>query len=329
MKNVQHDDTLDVRQVKVTCDAIRKEVAKIVVGYEDVVDDFLVCLISQGHMFMLGVPGIAKTTLAKTFATVTGLRWNRVQFTQDLLPSDILGHMFYDQKANDFKLRKGPIFSELVLADEINRAPPKTQSALIEAMQEFQVTIEGQTLPLPEPFLVIATKNPVETEGVYPLPEAQLDRFLYRVTMDYLSAKKEFELLKMKAANISEVVQPVGTEWIAQLIGMHHKVYADESIMQYIVRILRETRETKELVLGASPRAGEHLLYAAKAYALIHGKNYVIPDYVRTVAPKVLGHRVILSVESELEGLSSEKVVHDILSRVEIPDILETEILSE
>ena len=329
MKNVQHDDTLDVRQVKVTCDAIRKEVAKIVVGYEDVVDDFLVCLISQGHMFMLGVPGIAKTTLAKTFATVTGLRWNRVQFTQDLLPSDILGHMFYDQKANDFKLRKGPIFSELVLADEINRAPPKTQSALIEAMQEFQVTIEGQTLPLPEPFLVIATKNPVETEGVYPLPEAQLDRFLYRVTMDYLSAKKEFELLKMKAANISEVVQPVGTEWIAQLIGMHHKVYADESIMQYIVRILRETRETKELVLGASPRAGEHLLYAAKAYALIHGKNYVIHDYVRTVAPKVLGHRVILSVESELEGLSSEKVVHDILSRVEIPDILETEILSE
>jgi len=329
MKNKQVENTIDVHQVKKTCDAIRSEVAKIVVGYEEVVDDFLVCLIAQGHMFMLGVPGIAKTTLAKTFATVTGLSWNRVQFTQDLLPSDIIGHMFYDQKANDFKLRKGPIFSELVLADEINRAPPKTQSALIEAMQEHQVTIEGNTLPLPQSFLVIATKNPVETEGVYPLPEAQLDRFLYRVTMDYLPKEKEFKLLKMKEAHVEEQVKTVGKEWIIPLIGMHHKVYADESIMHYIVRILRETRETKELVIGASPRAGEHLLYAAKAYALIHGKNYVIPDYVKTVAPKVLGHRVILSAESELEGLSSQKVVNDILSRVEIPDILESEITTK
>ena len=329
MKKIQRDDSLDLQQVKKTCDAVRKEVAKIVVGYEEVVDDFLVCLISQGHMFMLGVPGIAKTTLAKTFATVTGLSWNRVQFTQDLLPSDIVGHMFYDQKANDFKLRKGPIFGEIILADEINRAPPKTQSALIEAMQERQVTIEGKTLPLPRPFLVIATKNPIETEGVYPLPEAQLDRFLYRVTMDYLSSDKEFELLKRKAAHSEEKVRPVGSEWITQLIGMHYEVYADESIMRYIVRILCESRETKELVIGASPRAGEHLLYAAKAYALIHGKNYVIPDMVKTVAPKVLGHRVILSAESELEGLSSEKVVHDILSRVEIPDILESDIISK
>ena len=197
MNKIQVENKVDFHQVKKTCDAIRSEVAKIVVGYGEVVDDFLVCLIAQGHMFMLGVPGIAKTTLAKTFATVTGLSWNRVQFTQDLLPSDIVGHMFYDQKDNDFKLRKGPIFSELVLADEINRAPPKTQSALIEAMQEHQVTIEGNTLPLPQSFLVIATKNPVETEGVYPLPEAQLDRFLYRVTMDYLPKEKEFELLKM------------------------------------------------------------------------------------------------------------------------------------
>ncbi|MBU0497715.1 MAG: MoxR family ATPase [Candidatus Thermoplasmatota archaeon] len=326
MKHTKPDESLDVHQVKKTCDAIRKEVAKVVVGYEDVVDDFLVCLIAQGHMFMLGVPGIAKTTLAKTFATVTGLSWNRVQFTQDLLPSDILGHMFYDQKDQDFKLRKGPIFGELVLADEINRAPPKTQSALIEAMQEQQVTIEGKTLPLPYPFLVIATKNPIETEGVYPLPEAQLDRFLYRVSMDYLEPKKELELLKMKAAHEDTTIQAVEKEWITQLIGMHHHVYADESIMQYIIRILQETRKAKELVIGASPRAGEHLLYASKAYALIRGKNYVIPDYVKTVAPKVLGHRVILSAESELAGLSSDKVVFDILKRVEIPDILETEV---
>ena len=323
------DSGLDLAIVKKTCDAIRKEVGKVVVGYQDVVDDFLVCLVTRGHMIMLGVPGIAKTTLAKTFSTVTGLSWNRIQFTQDLLPSDITGHYYFDQSKNKFDLRKGPIFGEIVLADEINRAPPKTQSALIEAMQEKQVTIEGTTLKLPNPFLVIATKNPIETEGVYPLPEAQLDRFLYRIDMDYLKPDEELEMLRRKNENSNGgTVVPVEKKAIKKLIDAHHKVYVDESIMMYILNILDETRNSPQLVIGASPRAGEHLLYAAKAYALIHGRDYVVPDHVKKVASKVLAHRVILSAEAELEGLSPQKIISDILNSTEIPDFLEPKILA-
>jgi len=321
---------IDFENIQETCDTIRQEIGKVVVGYEDVVDDFLVCLITQSHLFMLGVPGVAKTTLAKSFSMVTGLSWNRVQFTQDLLPSDIIGHYYFDQKSNQFKLRKGPIFSEILLADEINRAPPKTQSALIEAMQEKQVTIEGTTLELPRPFLVIATKNPIETEGVYPLPQAQLDRFMYRVNMDYLEPNRELEMLIRKSENNNNTVEMVGKNFVQKLIGTHHKVYAEESILTYILDIIVETRNNDEmLVLGASPRAGEHLLYASKAYALIHGKDYVIPDDVKKVTPKVLGHRLLLSAEAELEGLSVDKVLHDIVDSVKIPDILEPDLVAK
>ncbi len=322
----QKPQPIDFSTVKKTCDAIKTEVAKVVVGYEEVVDDFLICLITQGHMFMLGVPGLAKTTLAKTFSQITGLIWNRVQFTQDLLPADIIGHYFFDQKKNTFELRKGPVFSEIVLADEINRAPPKTQSALIEAMQERQVTIEGTTLNLPRPFLVIATKNPVETEGVYPLPEAQLDRFLLRVIMDYLPREQELKMLENKHHHKQITLQPVPSSMVHTLVGMHHQVYADESIFRYIMDIVDETRTRSSLVVGASPRAGEHLLYACKAYALIQGKEYVIPDMVKQMVPKVLSHRVILSAESELEGLSSEKVIDDILGSVAVPEVMTPEV---
>ena len=327
--NKKTSSGIDFEAVRNTCDSIRKEIGKVVVGYEDVIDDFLVCMITQSHMFMLGIPGVAKTTLAKTFSAVTGLSWNRVQFTQDLLPSDIIGHYYFNQKSNEFELRKGPIFSEIVLADEINRAPPKTQSALIEAMQEKQVTIEGTTLELPRPFMVIATKNPVETEGVYPLPEAQLDRFLYRVNMDYLESDRELEMLRRKSENNDSQINVVGRDFVKKLVGMHHKVYADESILKYILNILAKTRSSDMLVLGGSPRAGEHLLYAAKAYTLIHGRDYVIPDYVKKVVPNVLGHRLILSAESELEGLSSDKVVDDILDSVEVPDVLSPQLVAK
>ena len=328
MENTQIRE-VDFVAVKKTCDTIRNQVGNVVVGYQEVVDDFLVCLITQGHLFMLGVPGIAKTTLAKAFSQVTGFSWSRIQFTQDLLPSDIIGHYYFDQRQNTFVLRKGPIFNDIILADEINRAPPKTQSALIEAMQERQVTIEGTTLLLPRPFLVIATKNPIETEGVYPLPEAQLDRFLYKVNMDYLPCEHELMMLKRKNENHQRTVTPVGAAAVNALIGLHHQVYVDESIMQYILNILTETRKNTHLVLGGSPRAGEHLLYAAKAYALIHGKSYVIPDDVKAVAPKVLAHRMILSAESELEGMSSDKVIDDILRMVEVPEMVESTVLSK
>jgi len=328
MKNIDEKimiSKIDFEDVKNNCDKIKSEIGKIVVGYEDVVDDLLICLITQGHMFMLGVPGIAKTTLAKTFSEITGLSWNRVQFTQDLLPADVIGHYYFNQKNSEFELRKGPIFGEIILADEINRAPPKTQSALIEAMQEKQVTIEGTTLKLPNPFLVIATKNPVETEGVYPLPEAQLDRFLYRVDMNYLQPAEELLMLEMKNKDDYKKLEKVDKKIIQNLIGLHHEIFADSSILEYILNIVAETRNNDKIVVGASPRAGEHLLYAAKAYALIHGRGYVIPDDVKSVIPKVLVHRIILSAESEFEGISKEKIIDDILSKVEVPKILVSE----
>ena len=315
------DKSDEFKKVKQTCDEIKKEIAKVVVGYESVVDDLLVCMITRGHMIMIGVPGIAKTTLAKAFSELTGLSWNRVQFTQDLLPADIIGHYYYDQKDSTFKLRKGPIFSQILLADEINRAPPKTQSALIEAMQEKQVTIEGTTMNLPEPFLVIATKNPIETEGVYPLPEAQLDRFLYRVNMGYLEPSEEISMLRMKNENNFFKIKNLGKNIIQNFIGLHHQVYVDESILIYILNILSETRSNEKLVLGASPRAGEHLLYAAKANAMINGRDYAIPDDVKNVLPKVIGHRIILSAESEFEGLSSEKILDDIINNIDVSEL--------
>ncbi|MFH1013723.1 MAG: MoxR family ATPase [Thermoplasmatota archaeon] len=323
---MKHSTTppIDVAYVHDICQMIKEQIGHVVVGYESVIDNLLICLITKGHMYMIGVPGIAKTTLAKSFAMVTGLTWNRVQFTQDVLPADIIGHYYFDQKENIFKLRKGPIFGELILADEINRASPKTQSALIEAMQERQVTIEGTTLLLPDPFFVIATKNPIETEGVYQLPEAQLDRFLFSISMDYLPRKQEEEMLRNKNRISQDMfyrLKPISD--IKSIIGLHHHVYADTSIIQYIMNIIEETRTQPQLLMGASPRAAEHLLYASKASALIHGKDYVIPDDVKKVASNVLSHRLILSTEADLEGTSTKKIIDDILTTVEIPDFVE------
>jgi MoxR-like ATPase len=317
-------DKLDLSAVKKICDGIRGEIAKVVVGNTKVIDDLLICLICKGHLFMIGVPGIAKTTLAKTFAQATGLSWNRVQFTQDLLPSDILGHYYFDQKRNDFLMRKGPVFNELILADEINRSSPKTQSALIEAMQERQVTIEGKTMKLPDPFLVIATKNPIETEGVYPLPEAQLDRFLLSVDMNYLSKDEEFRMLEQKNSKKSVNVTVSVVKNVKFLIDLYQRVYAEESILSYILDIVEETRNNEHIVMGASPRAAEQLLYASKAYALIHGREYVIPDDVRCIAFDVLSHRLILSIEAELEGITTKKIIDDIFSSVAVPELVES-----
>ncbi len=326
----QSNPPFDVKHVHDITVHVREQIGKVIVGYEEVIEDLLICLIAKGHLYMVGIPGIAKTTLAKSFSYVTGLSWNRVQFTQDILPADILGHYYYDQKNNNFTLRKGPIFGEIILADEINRASPKTQSALIEAMQERQVTIEGKTMQLPNPFVVIATKNPIETEGVYPLPEAQLDRFLFSINMNYLTREKEELMLQLKNKNqieYTDAMLPVAD--IRSIIGLHHHIYADTSIIQYILNIVDATRSHHDLLLGASPRAAEHLLYAAKAFAMIQGKDYVIPDDVKKVAPKVLGHRLILSTEADIEGMSSQKIIDDILLATEIPEFGETILASK
>ncbi len=293
---------------------VKKEVGKVITGYEEVIDDFLICLMTGGHLLLEGVPGIAKTTMIKVFTKAVDLDHERIQFTQDMLPADISGHYYYDQKNGEFELRKGPVFAQVLMADEINRAPPKTQSALIEAMQEKQVTIEGKTLSLPDPFFVIATKNPIETEGVYPLPEAQLDRFMIKSDMGYLQPSEELKMLKNKNSGwdigrVEEVIDDFGLD----IIGLHQDVYLSDVVVEYIRDVVLETRNIDDLVVGASPRAGEHLLYASKAYALINGRDYVIPDDVKYMARRVLPHRLIVSVEAELEELDSVQILDDVL----------------
>jgi MoxR-like ATPase len=298
---------------------VKQETSKVIIGYEDIVEDFLICLSAGGHILLEGVPGIAKTTLAKTMSEVVGLTFKRIQFTQDLLPSDITGHYFYNQKEQEFQFRKGPIFANVVLADEINRAPTKTQSALLEAMEEKQVTVEGTTFKLQEPFLVIATINPVEHEGVYTLPEAQLDRFMIKGLMDYLPANDELRLLHLKNIQwksaghqqIPEKIFPVMVEEIK-------RCRADISILTYIRDIIHETRKDDQIILGGSPRAGEQVLYASKAAAIIAGRDYVIPDDVKKVVRRTIPHRITLSLDSELEGVSAINVIERILGRVEV-----------
>ncbi len=302
-------------------ESIKEEVSKVIIGYDEVIDDFLICLMTGGHLLVEGVPGIAKTTMIKVFTEVVDLKYERIQFTQDMLPADISGHYYYDQSNDEFELRRGPVFAQVLMADEINRAPPKTQSALIEAMQEGQVTIEGKTLPLPDPFLVIATRNPIETEGVYPLPEAQLDRFMIKSDMGYLRPDEELDMLRSKNSDWDlEKAKKIGNGLGFQIIGLHEEVFLSEPVLEYIRDIILETRNVEDLVVGASPRAGEHLLYTSKAYALINGRDYAIPDDVKEMAKRVLPHRLIVSVEAELSDLDAEQILEDILeNRVTAP----------
>lgn len=290
-----------------------REIGKVVVGYEDVVELLAVALISKGHVLIVGVPGIAKTTIAKAFAKALGLSFSRIQLTPDLMPADITGSVYFDAKTSEFKFRKGPIFANVVLADEINRAMPKTQSALLEAMQERQVTVEGVTYKLPEPFMVIATMNPVESEGVYRLPEAQLDRFMFKIRLEYLSPEKEMEFLKRKSENDFGEIEKVELDVDPKLARVSGK------ILEYISRIAIETRVDKRLLLGASPRAMEHLLIASRALATIRKRDYVIPDDVKYLAKFVLPHRLIVKPEYEIDGLKAEEIVEEILEKVEVP----------
>jgi len=307
------------QDIEAAVNAVRTEIGKSVVGYTDQVEDFLVCLFSNGHLLIEGVPGVAKTTLAKAFAAVCGLSYKRIQFTQDLLPADLTGHYFYNQRTTEFEVRKGPLFADLVLADEINRAPPKTQSALLEAMQEQQVTIEGNTFELPRPFMVLATLNPIETEGVYPLPEAQVDRFMIKSTMDYLDHKQEVDILRLKNAPESEPKIVLSKDAVISMRDEIVEIHAHTSILEYIESLARATRDVEELDLGLSPRGAIHLLQTSKAHAYLRGRTYVIPDDVKALAHKVIDHRLILSPEAELGGMTRSGITDSILSSVTVP----------
>jgi MoxR-like ATPase len=299
-------------------DRVVAEVARVVVGMEDVTHQFLIALVANGHVLLEGVPGVAKTTLSKTFARVIGTQYHRLQFTPDLLPSDVTGTYVFDRKQNEFVLRPGPIFCQILLADEVNRAPAKTQSALLEAMQENQVTIEGTTLPLPQPFMVLATQNPVEQEGVYRLPEAQLDRFLLRVEMGYPGHAGEVELLRVHSGPAQLPDQVFTAELILEVQWKLAGVYGEDGLMEYIVDVAEASRRHPDLALGASPRASLCLLRCARARALLDGRHYFTHEDVQAIAAGVLGHRLIVRPEAEIEGKGSVDVVRELIESVPV-----------
>ncbi len=307
-------------QVKDASEKVIAEVGKVIVGKTEEIKMIEACLIAGGHVLLEGVPGVAKTTIAKAIASSLNLQFARIQFTPDLLPSDIIGTYVFDQKSADFKLRKGPIFGNIVLADEINRASPKTQSALLEAMQEKQVTIEGNTMVLPSPFIVMATQNPIEFEGTYPLPEAQIDRFLMRIEIGYPSRQESLQILRNLKGIADWRVKPVLDEkTIQKFMSRIWEVNVDESVRNYIMDLVEATRSRQTVKLGGSPRAAGSLQISSAAVALIEGRNYLIPDDVKRVARHVLPHRIIVSQEALLDGVTQGAIVEDILKEVKVP----------
>lgn len=292
------------------------EVSKGYIGDEHTVDVLLTALLAGGHVLLEGVPGIAKTTLVKAFAETIACRFSRVQFTPDLLPADITGTMVLNLQSNEFYLRRGPLFANIVLVDEINRAPAKTQSALLESMQESQVTIEGQSEPLAPPFMVLATQNPIEHEGVYMLPEAQLDRFLFRLRLGYPTEADERRLLRTYSDANPTVTAVIEPSRLLALMEAVQGVYIDDELIDYIVRLVSHTRTHPRVRLGASPRAGLALLRSSKAYALLNGRVYVTPDDIRCLIAPVLEHRLLLTPEAELDGATPEVLIQDLTSRI-------------
>lgn len=316
--------TLD--QVGALAGAIRAEVGKAVVGQAETVDALLIALLAQGHVLLEGPPGTAKTFMAQCFATSVGLDFGRIQFTPDLMPGDILGSNLFNFQTSQFTLTRGPIFCELLLADEINRTPPKTQAALLEAMQERRVTLDGTAHPLPANFLVVATQNPIESQGVYPLPEAQLDRFLFKLLVPYPSAAEEARIV----ARFGERAGPqrpadfgigavAGPEVIAAAAAAVKAITLADSVVDYVVRLVRATRESADLASGASPRAAVLLANAARARAALDRRDYVLPDDVKALAGAVLRHRLLLSPAAEIEGKQVEALVADLVEATEAP----------
>jgi MoxR-like ATPase len=310
------------QQAKQLFHKVAGEVARVVVGAEQVTQQLLIALLAGGHVLLEGVPGVAKTTLSKVFARLLGCEYHRVQFTPDLLPSDVTGTSIFDRNTNQFVLRKGPVFTQVLLADEINRAPAKTQAALLEAMQEYQVTVDGDTIPLPLPFLVMATQNPVEQEGVYRLPEAQLDRFLLRVEMGYPGFDHEVNLLKLHSRPAVEVQPMFNPDMILDLQAKLPAVYGDESLYEYIVQLAEESRRHADVSLGASPRAALNLMKCARARAVLEGRHYFTHEDVQAIAYGVLGHRLILRPEAEIEGKHVSDVIREVLEAVPVLETL-------
>ena len=317
---------MNIADLKPVFEKLRTESGKVLVGLEDPFELLVVALFSGGHVLLEGVPGTAKTLMAKTLSYMVQAQFTRVQFTPDLMPSDILGTSVFDMNTSSFHLKKGPIFTQLLLADEINRAPAKTQSALLEAMEEKQVNLEGERHLLDLPFMVIATQNPIEYEGTYPLPEAQLDRFMFKVLVPYSPVEVEVEILRryhqgfdahdLDSAGLGKIISAKNVMDIRKLM---QQVTVEDGILKYIANINAVSRRSPDLVLGASARAATHVLLASKTYAAMHGRDFVTPDDVKYVVPAVFRHRILLKPEAEIEGLNADTVIQRLLAQVEVP----------
>jgi len=313
MHAVAHNEVVAAKE---RVDELRREVSRIYVGSSRALDLMLVSLLAKGHVLLEGVPGVAKTTLVKAFAVALGCTARRIQFTPDLMPADITGTYVLSPRDGTFALRPGPIFANVVLADEINRAPAKTQSALLEAMQERQVTIEGDRYELPNPFLVLATQNPIDLEGTYPLPEAQIDRFLVRVPMGYPSAREEAQMLRTFGTEPPQARPVLTAAEVQQLQSISARIHVEDDLLDYAVGLAAFTRNHPRVALGASPRASLALIQAAKGYALLGGRPFVAPDDVRAIAPSVLGHRLVLSADADQDARVRQHVVDEALAKV-------------
>ena len=315
---------IDLSEFSAKIEKVKTEIYKVIVGQNTAVDLLLTSILADGHVLIEGVPGVAKTLLARLISRLIDAQFSRVQFTPDLMPSDVIGTTVFNMKTSEFDFHKGPVFSNIVLADEINRAPAKTQSALFEVMEERQVTVDGITYKMPSLYTIIATQNPIEQEGTYKLPEAQLDRFLMKITIDYPNADEEVEILKRHNSHSSFVnldrVEPVlSSEDILNYRLLIDSMIVDESLLRYISEIVQQTRNSRVIYLGASPRASVAILQASKGMALLDGRDFVTPDDIKTVAPYVLQHRLLLTAEAEMEGHTAEKVAVKLIDKVEVP----------
>ncbi|RTY92361.1 MoxR family ATPase [Flavobacterium sp. GT3R68] len=323
-ENVNFQTRINLEPLLVSINAIKQELGTVIVGQHKMIDQLLVAILSNGHVLLEGVPGVAKTITAKLLSKTLNIGFSRIQFTPDLMPSDILGTSIYDLKKSEFEFKKGPIFSNLILIDEINRAPAKTQAALFEVMEERQITIDGSQYILDAPFLVIATQNPIEQEGTYRLPEAQLDRFLFKISIDYPKLDEEIAIIQRehllqnhgKLENIKTILSSVE---IQQYQALVKQIIVEPQLVEYIAKIVINTRENTFLYLGASPRASIAILNAAKGFAAIRGRDFVTPEDIKEAAIPVLQHRVIVTPEREMEGITSSEIIKQILETVEIP----------
>lgn len=323
-ENVNFQSRINLEPLKTSVDKIRHELGKVIVGQHKMVDQLIVSILANGHILLEGVPGVAKTLTAKLLSKSMALDFSRIQFTPDLMPSDIIGTSVFDLSKSNFEFKKGPIFSNFILIDEINRAPAKTQAALFEVMEERQITVDGKTYIMDEPFLVIATQNPIEQEGTYRLPEAQLDRFLFKITIEYPNLSEEITILQKENElqnrnKMADVATIVSKSEIKEFQGLLKQIIIEPNLIEYIAKVVLNTRENPFLYLGASPRASIAILNASKGFAAIKGRDFVTPEDIKEAAIPVLRHRVVVTPEREMEGISASEIIKQIVDSVEIP----------